>query len=89
MNKLGVLTAAVFAHAHQAVVRPGRPVKNFSDINTLKYFKENANEYHDIASGSLLGIKLAGQKSFPVGQVNILNHYPISFFMRFPCFRLF
>jgi hypothetical protein len=31
MNKLGVLTAVVFAHAHQAVVRPGRPVKNFSD----------------------------------------------------------
>jgi hypothetical protein len=38
----------------------------FSTINALKYFKENANEYHVIAAGSLLGIKLAGQKSFPV-----------------------
>ena len=48
-------------------------------LNALKYFKENANEYHVIAAGSLLGIKLAGQKSFPVGQVNFLNLYPMSF----------
>jgi hypothetical protein len=48
-------------------------------LNALKYFKENANEYHVMAAGSLLGIKLAGQKSFPVGQVNFLNLYPMSF----------
>jgi len=52
-------------------------------LNALKYFKENANEYHVIAAGSLLGIKLAGQKSFPVGQVNFLNLYPMSF-LEFP-----
>jgi hypothetical protein len=37
----------------------------FSTINALKYFKENANEYHVIAAGSLLGIKLAGKNPFP------------------------
>lgn len=48
-------------------------------LNSLKYFKESANEYHIIAAGSLLGIKLSGQKSFPVGQVNFLDMYPLSF----------
>jgi predicted AAA+ superfamily ATPase len=48
-------------------------------LQSLKSFKENANEYHVIAVGSLLGIKLARQKSFPVGQVNFLDLYPLSF----------
>ena len=48
-------------------------------LNSLKYFYEQANEYHIIAAGSLLGIKLSGEKSFPVGKVNFLEMYPMSF----------
>jgi len=48
-------------------------------LNTLKYFKEKANEYHVISAGSLLGTLLAQPKSFPVGQVNLLDIYPMSF----------
>jgi hypothetical protein len=48
-------------------------------LNALKYFRENANEYHIAAAGSLLGIKLSGHKSFPVGQVNFLDLYPMLF----------
>lgn len=50
-----------------------------SALNSLKYFKEKANEYHVIAAGSLLGTLLAQPKSYPVGMVNILNIYPMSF----------
>jgi uncharacterized protein len=48
-------------------------------LNALKYFKEKANEYHVIAAGSLLGTLLAKPKSFPVGQVNLIDLYPLSF----------
>ena len=50
-----------------------------SALNALKYFKEKANEYHVISAGSLLGTLLAQPKSFPVGQVNLLDIYPMSF----------
>lgn len=39
-------------------------------INSLKYFCENAPEYHIACAGSLLGIALAKPSSFPVGKVN-------------------
>jgi predicted AAA+ superfamily ATPase len=48
-------------------------------LNALKYFREKANEYHIVAAGSLLGTLLAKPKSFPVGQVNLLDIYPLSF----------
>ena len=48
-------------------------------LNTLKYFKEKANEYHVIAAGSLLGTLLAHPKSYPVGMVNLLDLYPLTF----------
>ncbi len=48
-------------------------------LNTLKYFKEKANEYHVIAAGSLLGTLLAEPKSYPVGMVNLLDIYPLTF----------
>ncbi len=48
-------------------------------LNALKYFREKANEYHIVAAGSLLGTLLAQPKSFPVGQVNLLELYPLSF----------
>ena len=48
-------------------------------LNTLKYFKEKANNYHVIAAGSLLGTLLARPKSYPVGMINLLNIYPMTF----------
>lgn len=48
-------------------------------LNSLKYFKEKANEYHVIAAGSLLGTLLAQPKSYLVGMVNLLDLYPLTF----------
>ena len=48
-------------------------------LNSLKYFCENAPQYHVAAAGSLLGVKLSGTKSFPVGKVNFLDLYPMTF----------
>ena len=48
-------------------------------LNSLKYFKEKANEYHVIAAGSLLGTLLAQPKSYPVGMVNLLDIAPLTF----------
>ena len=48
-------------------------------LASLKYFYENAPEYHIICAGSLLGIALHQGTSFPVGKVDFLNLYPLSF----------
>ncbi len=48
-------------------------------LKSLKYFNEEANEYHLAAAGSLLGVKLGEGAAFPVGKVNFLNLYPLSF----------
>lgn len=48
-------------------------------ITSLKYFYENTPEYHVIAAGSLLGVSLHQHTSFPVGKVNFMDLYPLSF----------
>ena len=48
-------------------------------LTSLKYFHENANQYHIIAAGSLLGVALNGKTSFPVGKVDFLDLYPFDF----------
>lgn len=48
-------------------------------INSMKYFYENAPEYHIACAGSLLGIALAKPSSFPVGKVNFMQINPMSF----------
>lgn len=48
-------------------------------LNTLKYFCENAPEYHVACAGSLLGIALAKPVSFPVGKVDFLEIGPMTF----------
>jgi predicted AAA+ superfamily ATPase len=48
-------------------------------LTSLKYFQEHAPEYHIIAAGSLLGVSLGKTSSFPVGKVNFLTLYPLSF----------
>ena len=48
-------------------------------LSSLKYFCENAPEYHIVCAGSLLGIALHEGTSFPVGKVDFLKLYPLSF----------
>ena len=49
-------------------------------LTSLKYFCEEANEYHIISMGSLLGVSVHRQEfSFPVGKVEFLNMYPMDF----------
>lgn len=50
-------------------------------LTALKYFYENAPEYYLVSAGSLLGVALAGGQgvSFPVGKVDFLPMYPMSF----------
>ena len=48
-------------------------------VTSLKYFCEKAPEYHVITAGSLLGISLHANVSYPVGKVDEINIYPMSF----------
>lgn len=49
-------------------------------LSSLKYFNEEANDYHIIAAGSLLGVAVNREKySFPVGKVDFVNMYPLDF----------
>lgn len=48
-------------------------------INSMKYFCENAPQYHIACAGSLLGITLAKPSSFPVGKVNFMQIDPMTF----------
>lgn len=66
---------------------PGKTLIFFDEIQaneraltSLKYFYEDAPEYHIIAAGSLLGIAINRKEySFPVGKVQMMNMYPLSF----------
>lgn len=48
-------------------------------LHSLKYFCENAPQYHIITAGSLLGVTLSQKESFPVGKVDMLKIYPMDF----------
>ena len=48
-------------------------------LNSLKYFCENAPEYHVVCAGSLLGVTLSRPSSFPVGKVDFLTLRPMTF----------
>ena len=67
-------------------IEPGKTLIIFDEvqdcpqvINSLKYFCENAPQYHVASAGSLLGIALAKPSSFPVGKVNFMQIDPMSF----------
>lgn len=49
-------------------------------LNSLKYFNEEANQYHIVSAGSLLGIILNNTKEFPVGKVDFMQMTPLTFF---------
>ena len=76
---------AISAATHE-VCAPGDTLILFDEIQeaengitALKYFCENAPQYHLIAAGSLLGLELHKQQSFPVGKVQLMTLYPMSF----------
>ncbi len=48
-------------------------------ITSLKYFCEQQPELHVVAAGSLLGVSIGKESSFPVGKVNFMHLYPLSF----------
>ena len=73
------------AFIYGKAIIPGKTLIIFDEIqecpnalNSLKYFYEEANEYHIVCAGSLLGIRLS-HTSFPVGKVDFLNMYPMTF----------
>lgn len=67
-------------------IEPGKTLIIFDEIqqsnralNSLKYFCEETPEYHIAAAGSLLGVALSHGDSFPVGKVDFLYMYPVTF----------
>lgn len=79
------IISAIDAATHQTC-KPGKTLifldeiqEATNGITSLKYFYENAPEYHIIAAGSLLGLELHKQTSFPVGKVQFMTLYPMSF----------
>jgi len=84
LNPLRIVSELSLYGGHE--IRPGRDLILFDEIQvssraltSLKYFHEHAGEYHVVAAGSLLGVKMAGSGSFPVGKVNFLDLDPMSF----------
>ena len=76
---------AISAITHQDII-PGKTLIILDEIqeltrglSALKYFCENAPEYHVAVAGSLLGIAMHRGQSFPVGKVDILHIYPMTF----------
>ena len=78
ITELGIL--------RQRAIQPDKTLIIFDEIQfcnraltALKYFCENAPEYHIICAGSLLGIALSKPLSFPVGKVEMMTLYPMNF----------
>lgn len=72
--------------AQHATITPGKTLIFLDEIQeaeggitSLKYFRENASEHHVIAAGSLLGLELHKQSSFPVGKVQFMTLRPMCF----------
>ena len=71
---------------YSTVIKPGKTLIILDEIQelpralaSLKYFYEDAPEYHVVAAGSLLGVALHRGTSFPVGKVEFLHLDPLSF----------
>ena len=78
-----IIEQLVFLHGK--AIEPEKTLIIFDEIqecsnalNSLKYFQEEANEYHIVCAGSLLGIRLS-HTSFPVGKFEFLNMHPMTF----------
>ena len=71
---------------HGRAIQPQKTLIIFDEIqesgealNSLKYFCEEAPEYAVACAGSLLGVAFGHDKSFPVGKVDFLQVYPVTF----------
>ena len=76
----------VFSAVTNQTIRPGTTLVVLDEIQevpaaltSLKYFAENAADYHIAAAGSLLGIKTHSGTGFPVGKVDEIRMYPMTF----------
>ena len=79
------IISAIGAAAHQNCI-PGKTLifldeiqEALNGVTALKYFYENAPQYHIACAGSLLGIALSKPSSFPVGKVNFMQIDPMTF----------
>jgi predicted AAA+ superfamily ATPase len=77
---------ASLASVYQADIRPEDTLIIFDEIQecnraliSLKYFRENAPQYHIVGAGSFLGVAAHAGNSFPVGKVDMLTLYPMTF----------
>lgn len=68
------------------IIKPENTLIIFDEIQSapkamtsLKYFQEDAGDYHIVAAGSLLGMALHSEASFPVGKVQFMDLHPLSF----------
>lgn len=68
------------------IIKPENTLIIFDEIQSapramtsLKYFQEDAGEYHLVAAGSLLGMALHSEASFPVGKVQFMDLHPLTF----------
>ncbi|MBW1892633.1 MAG: ATP-binding protein [Deltaproteobacteria bacterium] len=84
LNPERILTDLSIYYNHE--IRPDADLLVFDEIqtsnralNALKYFEEKRNDVHIMAAGSLLGVKLSAPGSFPVGKVNFLYLFPMTF----------
>lgn len=78
-----ILSLSALTHVHiephNTLIILDEIQENPKALNSLKYFCENAPEYHIAVAGSLLGISMHGNTSFPVGKVDMLRMYPMTF----------
>lgn len=75
-----------FSVVSNTSIQPGKTLIVLDEIQevpigltALKYFCENASQYHIVVAGSLLGLELHKGTGFPVGKVDEINMYPLSF----------
>lgn len=79
MRDIGVMTG-VEVTAGDTLIILDEIQESERALNALKFLRENAPEYHVVAAGSLLGVAMRHRNmSFPVGQVEFLRLYPLSF----------
>lgn len=84
LNPKRIVSELEFMSGHKII--PHETLIIFDEIQecnralvSLKYFCENAPEYHVISAGSLLGVAIHGGNSFPVGKVDTIHLYPMTF----------
>lgn len=79
------IVTSIEIEANQEII-PSKTLLLFDEVQeaekgltALKYFYEQAPEYYIIAAGSLLGVSMQKQNSFPVGKVDFIKLHPLSF----------